>query len=244
MVNVIQSEKEPQEPKVIVAKGAGVKRNRSGEATRRKILEAAEAVFAAKGLEAASLREIMIAARVNIAAVNYYFGSKADLLAAVVSQRTDELNRARIALLEQAKVRDGGVASIEGWLHALIDPFIEAEGSKDPGWRNFVHILNWLATTRDPDYQHIVGGTYESLRRAFVPALGEALPELSAEEITWRYHSVVAVLRASLSERDRTAAQFRGIVDPDDFRRMMGFVIPFLAAGLRLPPVASKPTVN
>lgn len=44
--------------------------------TRQRVLEAAEAVFAAKGFKAASIREIAKKARANVAAINYYFGDK------------------------------------------------------------------------------------------------------------------------------------------------------------------------
>src|SRR5262245_60154769 len=48
-----------------------------GEATRERILEAAEEVFADKGFNQATVREILKRAGVsNIAAINYHFGDK------------------------------------------------------------------------------------------------------------------------------------------------------------------------
>jgi AcrR family transcriptional regulator len=55
------------------------------EQTRQRILEAAELVFAARGREAASIRDILKQAGVkNIAAINYHFGDKDSLYIAVV----------------------------------------------------------------------------------------------------------------------------------------------------------------
>src|SRR4051812_18418454 len=86
----------------VVAKGTSVRRNRSGRATRDKIMDAAELMFGDKGFHGASLREIMIMAGVNIAAVNYYFGSKADLLRAVIQRRANEINEERRRLLDES----------------------------------------------------------------------------------------------------------------------------------------------
>jgi len=237
-MNVIQQDKERR--RQVVAKGAGVKRNRSGEITRQKIIEAAASVFAEKGVELASLREIMIAAGVNIAAVNYYFGNKAELLSEIIAERTADLNNQRVALLEAAKRRNNGPPSIEDWLHALIGPFIQVTLSTDPGWRNYLRILNWLTITREDQYRQVVADTYAMLRHAFLEALAEMLPALSDEEISWRFHSVIAVLRSALADRERIAAVSQRAIDPRDLPRTMSMLVPFLAAGLRLPPALQK----
>ena len=45
-------------------------------ATKGRILDAAEELFMEHGFEATSLRQITATAHVNLAAVNYHFGSK------------------------------------------------------------------------------------------------------------------------------------------------------------------------
>src|SRR5690606_10509842 len=103
-MNVMQTPKSPdghqEGQKSVTAKGDGVRRNRSGRMTREKILDAAEQIFAEKGINGVSLREIMLAAQVNIAAVNYYFGNKGELLKAVVLRRSSDINGRRVAMLD------------------------------------------------------------------------------------------------------------------------------------------------
>ena len=222
-----------------MAKGSGVKRNRSGRITRTKILDAAEQLFAEKGIGGASLREIMIVAEVNIAAVNYYFGSKADLLRAVVARRSALINGARLALLEEGMAKSGGVPSIDQWLHAFLQPFVEAEGSSDQGWRNFMRVLNWVATGQGHDKlcQEIIQETYGAMRQSFLDALAVIVPELSIEEVNWRYYSAVTVLRTVVVARER--AELAGApVGSADLNHMIAHVRPFLRGGLTAPGIA------
>lgn len=55
------------------------------ETTKARLLEAAGQVFARRGFEQATIREICRAAKANVASVNYHFGSKEDLYAEVLA---------------------------------------------------------------------------------------------------------------------------------------------------------------
>lgn len=242
-MTTVDTDKGMRRSKEVVAKGAGVKRNRSGQITRKKILDAAETVFAEKGIHGASLREIMIAAGVNIAAVNYYFGNKTDLLRAVVHQRLGQINDARLEMLAAAK-RTGRPISVDAWLDALMVPLMQAEGSNDPGWRRFLRVLIWLATMRDATSIQVIDETYNAIRENFVEALVEALPHLSREEVNWRYHCVLGVMRSCVAARDRTASLSAGTIDPNDIDRMVRHVRTFLLAGLQASPSPRNPALN
>ena len=75
--------------------------------TRTRILDAAEELFMQHGFEGTSMRLLTAKAGVNLAAVNYHFGSKDALIEAVFRRRLDPMNTARIAALEQARGRRG-----------------------------------------------------------------------------------------------------------------------------------------
>ena len=74
--------------------------------TKTKILNAAEDLFAARGPNAVSLRQVISRAKVNLAAIHYHFGSKESLLQAVLSRRLVPLNAERLALLEISTALD------------------------------------------------------------------------------------------------------------------------------------------
>jgi AcrR family transcriptional regulator len=97
-------------------------RNSSGEATRIKLITVAEAMFAERGIAAVSLNEIRLAAgQSNAAVVNYHFGSKADLIKAILHDRLERIDEDRGRLLDQALSGDQPVA-LRRILEALILP--------------------------------------------------------------------------------------------------------------------------
>ena len=73
--------------------------------TKESILDAAEKLFAERGFSGTSLRTITAAARVNLAAVNYHFGSKDALIEAVLARRVRPMNAERVARLDRARAK-------------------------------------------------------------------------------------------------------------------------------------------
>ena len=69
--------------------------------TRTRILDAAEELFMQHGFEGTSMRALTTRAGVNLAAVNYHFGSKDALIEAVFRRRLDPVNLARMAEVEK-----------------------------------------------------------------------------------------------------------------------------------------------
>src|SRR5271168_2554371 len=91
-------------------------------ATKAQVLTAAERLFALNGLRNVSVRDITAEAGVNLASVNYHFGSKDALLFEIFRRRTAELNRERARMLHEASDRAGGKPAVREILRALFEP--------------------------------------------------------------------------------------------------------------------------
>src|SRR5246127_5299284 len=91
-------------------------------ATKAAVFGAAERLFALHGFQKVSVRDITAEAGVNLASVNYHFGSKDALLLEIFRRRTAELNRARARMLHEANDRFGGKPTVRAILEALIAP--------------------------------------------------------------------------------------------------------------------------
>jgi AcrR family transcriptional regulator len=77
----------------------------ASDQTRTAILNAAERLYADRGFGDVTLRDIVAAANVNLAAVNYHFGSKDELIAELFVTRSLATNRERLQRVKAAEER-------------------------------------------------------------------------------------------------------------------------------------------
>ena len=90
--------------------------------TRERILDAAERLFAEHGVYSVSNRTIADAAgQGNTAVVGYHFGTKTDLVRAIVARHTEAIERDRAARVARIE----GAGSVRDWVSALVRPHVE-----------------------------------------------------------------------------------------------------------------------
>ena len=205
--------------------------------TKEKILDAAERLFAAHGFAGTSLRAVTKEAGVNLAAVHYHFGTKDDLLRAVLSRIVVPVNRERIEMLEQAEAREDP-PTVEGVLEAYLVPGLRAV--QDLGERGIVitRFLGRSYTEPTELVQALVREQFEELGQRFTEALGRALPHLQEVELHRRFKLVVGVMTYIQADAGQSDAYTEDFSDVDG---TVGRLVAFLAAGLRAPvPVPQR----
>ena len=106
--------------------------------TKDRILTAAEELFALHGFAGTSLRQVTSVADVNIAAVNYHFGSKENLVNEVFRRRMDEMSSARLAQLARASSAQPG--DLRAVLAAFVEPALALAHEKNNGGA-FVRVI-------------------------------------------------------------------------------------------------------
>lgn len=165
--------------------------------TRARILDAAESLFAQKGHEATSLREITAVARVNLSSVHYHFGSKEGLIQAVFAQLVETLNRERLELLVSYEA-----AATE--LPLRLSPVLEAY------FRPLIRFASRHSVIRQaflpgreplvgPEVsQHVMLGPESDVGLRFRSALAAAMPRMSMNEITWRMQVLLVAICCTL----------------------------------------------
>jgi len=203
---------------------------------RTRIVDAAERLFAEHGYHAVSLRTIMGLAQVNVSAVHYYFGSKKNLLQAVLDRRAAPINRARKERLFRCIDRNGRVASVEEILEAYIGPALEV--CSDPGGQLFVRVSALASVDPSPDVQDIMQSIYDETARLFVHALRRACPRLKEADLYWRLNCVYGAMQYLRANNGRVARVLNRKPRPLDSRTVqeaLRHVVPYLAAGFSLP---------
>ena len=163
--------------------------------TKERILGAAEELFARHGFEGASLRQLTAAAGVNLAAVNYHFGSKDRLIEEVFRRRLDQLNGRRLAALQ--KIAGEPDTTIEEVLAAFIVPALEL--SHDGNGSLFMRVLARAFAEHDDSLRKFLSDNYGHVMRQFTAEFARLLPHLSKEELYWRVDLVTGALTHAMS---------------------------------------------
>ena len=199
--------------------------------TRERILGAAETLFARHGFAGASLRQVTAAANVNLAAVNYHFGSKDNLVEEVFRRRLDDLNKRRLAALATALALDA--PELEDVLGAFIRPALELSLDQ-AGGHAFMRVLARAYAEHDERLRRFLSENYGHVLRDFAAALGRLLPHLDKEELYWRLDFITGALTHSMA--DFGPMKRRGPVSEETHReRAASHLVRFAAAGLRSP---------
>ena len=210
--------------------------------TKSRILDVAEQLFMEHGFEATSLRSLTTAAGVNLAAVNYHFGTKEDLFQAVLTRRLDPMNQERIDLLEKVEREAGGKpVSCEKILYAMLIPALRLARDERRGGKNFLRLLGRAYADPAPFIRHFLSANYAEMIGRYKEAFLKALPHLSRQELTWRLHFVMGALSYTLAGTDalKLFAQVTA-VDKDDDEELLQRLAPFLVAGLKSPAVGDS----
>jgi AcrR family transcriptional regulator len=181
----------------------GTPRAERAQATREAILAAAERLFAEHGVFAVSNRQISEAAgQGNNAAVNYHFGTKADLVRAIVGRHTAAIERIRARMVAEA----AGSANVRDWVACMVRPNAEHLAALDgPTW--FARFAAQLMA--DPELRDLMTGeslTSPSLRQALT-RLNRCLPELPAEVRADRDAMIRQLMVHMTAERERALAE-------------------------------------
>lgn len=203
--------------------------------TKNKILDAADVLFADKGFNGTSLREITSQANVNLAAVNYHFGSKKELIKAVMSRYMDELSpqlESALLLICQADVKP----SLHEVFSAFIEPLLNLNEFKENGTSTFLQLLGRGYTDSQGFLRWFLTTQYPNVFTNFTKAVKIAYPELTTEEMFWRLHFTMGTIVFTMSSSEALIDIAQNDFDNKlDIAGVIERVIPYVAAGVAAP---------
>lgn len=205
-------------------------------ATQERILDTAERLFAERGLEATSIRDITVAAKVNLGAINYHFGTKQKLIEAVFNRRIEPLNQRRLALLNEAERKSGNKPpAVEVLLEAMIRPAVERSFAAGKRNTTFMRLMARCHSEPNPEIEQLIRAQFQAMMTRFAAAFARALPELPREELVWRLiFTSGSFLHALLisSKEDSLPGGMRKKLDADELIQRL---VTFAAAGMKSP---------
>jgi len=204
--------------------------------TRALILDAAERLYAERGFGDVTLRDIVAAAGVNLAAVNYHFGSKDELIAELFVTRGIATNRARLAELKAAEVAGGGRADVKAILRALVGPTLRGCLGPDNEQSSAAHFMIRASIESVPPIRRIKNREIDHLRK-FAAAIRRSLPDCDEADLYWGLHFALAMAHQTIRDTERLTKLSDGKCDVDDVEALIGRIVE--AAAMTLTARAS-----
>jgi AcrR family transcriptional regulator len=156
--------------------------------TREHLLDTAERLFAERGVDAVSLRDITSAAGANVASVNYHFGSKEKLIREVFRRRLEPIKQERLHLLTRFEQQSDGTANIEQIMFAFVHPVIRRMSVDPESGANLMRLMSHVHADVNASLAWIVLHDMQEMIERFMSAAREAMPSLPKDEVYWRAH--------------------------------------------------------
>ncbi len=203
--------------------------------TKQSILDAAEYLFARNGYRGTSLREITSRARVNLAAVNYHFGSKKALVEEVIKRRLLPLNSIRKRRLEEVKAeaeKKGKHPDIKSVLSAFIEPTLNFRESS-PGAEHFFTFIGRSFTDPDNTVRDVFVRYIKPLFTLLHETACRSLTEHSRDIIFWRLHFTLGALFHTMHICGHINTEFKKMNTDMDADSLIGLMLPYVTAGMK-----------
>ncbi len=207
--------------------------------TRERILDAAEKLFMQHGFEGSSMRMVTSEADVNLAAVNYHFGSKEELMQAVLRRRLEVINRERMRVLDEAEAKAGDEPLKPS---VIIDCFfgtlLRVAADQEAGGGTFLRLLGRTITEPSNFIRTFMSAEYADVLERYKQAMFRSLPNVPKAEIVWRFHFMLGATSYAIAGTDtlRLVTDWQvdeGVVEQDE--HLLPRLMSFMLGGLRAP---------
>src|SRR5579864_5935371 len=192
--------------------------------TRALILDAAERLYAERGFGDVTLRDIVAAAGVNLAAVNYHFGSKDELIAELFVTRGLATNRERLGELKDAEAAGNGRAAVRAILRALVGPTLRGCLGAGNEQSTAAHFMIRASVESVPPIRRIKNREIDHLRK-FAAAMRRSLPDCDEADLYWGMHFALAMTHQTIRDTERLTKLSEGKCDLDDVEAVIERIV-------------------
>jgi AcrR family transcriptional regulator len=192
--------------------------------TRAAILDAAERLYADRGFADVTLRDIVAAAGVNLAAVNYHFGSKDELIAELFVTRSLATNRERLNELKAAEAKGGGRAPIDAILRALVGPTLRGCLGPENERSTAARFMIRASIESVPPIRRIKNREIDHLRK-FAAAMRRSLSDRSEVDLYWGLHFALAMAHQTIRDGERLTKLSEGLCDLNDVEMVIERIV-------------------
>jgi AcrR family transcriptional regulator len=206
------------------------------DGTRQRILRTAERLFAERGFNGVSMRELASEAQVNLASIGYHFESKEGLLSEVYRRHCEPMIEERLRGLKAA-LQLRGEAKLAAIIEAFIRPALQQVEVEEG--ETFIRLRAVLSGENSELLEKLVAQNFDQSSTAFIDALCEMLPHLSLRDVCWRFHFLLGTIYYTAAGPHRIYAFSDGKCDPSDSQEVIKELVPFMSRAFLAP--ATRP---
>lgn len=216
----------------------------SRHASMTLILDCAEAEFAEKGFNGATLASVAKLAGVDTQLMRYYFGDKEQLFEAVFMRRAPASNELRQKAMAEYRKTAGDNMTLEGVIDAFTRPVFEL-AANDQGWRNYLAIVSYVSTSRG-EHRKLMTRAFDHVSYEMIDDMKRILPHAKAEDLYWAYYFMSGSYTFSLGQTERIGILSKGRVSSLDFAGIARRLPIVVGAGIRAmleagPKIGKRP---
>ncbi|MEY8828022.1 TetR/AcrR family transcriptional regulator [Sedimentitalea sp. XS_ASV28] len=194
--------------------------------TRERIFDAAETVFADKGFDAATLRDIAALAGTQVGLVHHHGGGKAELFCQTVKRRADDLSTERIDRLTARK--SAGPMTVEDLLGCFVGPYLDRAASGDVQWLAYARLV--AIASADSRWRDLAAECFDPTANRFIDEFASLFPDARRPAIASGFvYSVSAMLALLTSSWRIETLGATGTIGADHQDEL----VRFCAAGIR-----------
>jgi AcrR family transcriptional regulator len=217
------------------SKKGAIMQEQAQASTRTRILDTAERLFAVHGFQHTTIKQLADNAKVNLAAVNYHFGSKMGLIKELIESRMGPTNAEQVRRMNkvrQSAQNEGRPPVVRDVVYAFIVPIFEAKQSFPGNRSSFKGLEGRVFWESNAKIREIFINQFVVPFRIFFETMGLALPELPAEVLLWRIHFAIGAISQCMrlcSINFSTPKNLTPTIDPES---TLDWLVDFATAGL------------
>jgi AcrR family transcriptional regulator len=200
--------------------------------TPDRLLDAAERLFAHRNYQSVTLREIAAEANANVGQIAYHFGKKDALVRQTIQRRAGELNRERIALLEQYEGLVGkNNVDIEPLVRALILPYFNRLEQEDEQWRHFATFVG--RSVWDGTLSSYMSESFDDVAKLYIDAIMRAMPQLDHADAIRGFHFLMAIMHAATVRDSRIEGLLGMAASTPSCAAYTDIIVPYICGGFK-----------
>lgn len=199
--------------------------------SRERLLDAAEKLFAQRGFDGTSIRDIAARSGDTIGTLSYHFGSKDALLGEVVRRRFHELGEMRRDMYRA--IRAEREPTLEDVIRCILVPFVDRALRGEEEWHSYIGLLGRMMYAHDKDHAAEIADLTDPISAELLGWLRAAAPKAAAQDVAHGYRFLIGAMIDACSEHSaKRVGRVTGETDSlKDFDAVSVRLVTFVVAG-------------